>query len=260
MKKIAGLVIGISVVIALVMTGTFAFFSDTETTGDNTFTAGIIDLVMDPSEDDPGQAVASTDGTQLEFKPCETGYLTITLTPHADSNPMHVWKHIKLIEEDDRGEGDIPDAEQEWYDDPNNPSEKNDIDRYIHFDMTVNTDLVVITEDEGWLLTHNPDANTDFDPDPIDGSTANPAFDFNGVTCKWIYLGILDPAGDIEGEGPSSMTIVESFHMDAVVDNWAQGDVLTFVEEFYGVQVVSNDTPNPPGDELPGYGYDDAGS
>ncbi len=51
MKKIAGLVIGISVVIALVMTGTFAYFSDTETAVDNTFTAGTLDLKV--GDDDP---------------------------------------------------------------------------------------------------------------------------------------------------------------------------------------------------------------
>ena len=51
MKKIAGLAIGISVVIALVMTGTFAVFSDTETADENTFIAGTLDLQV--GSDDP---------------------------------------------------------------------------------------------------------------------------------------------------------------------------------------------------------------
>ena len=47
MKKIIGLGIAVAVIIALVTTGTFAVFSDTETSSPNTFTAGIIDLVVD---------------------------------------------------------------------------------------------------------------------------------------------------------------------------------------------------------------------
>jgi predicted ribosomally synthesized peptide with SipW-like signal peptide len=44
MKKILGLTIGILVVIAMVAVGTYAYFSDTETSSNNAFTVGTLDL------------------------------------------------------------------------------------------------------------------------------------------------------------------------------------------------------------------------
>jgi predicted ribosomally synthesized peptide with SipW-like signal peptide len=44
MKKILGLITALIAVIATLSVGTYAFFSDTETTGANTITAGIVDL------------------------------------------------------------------------------------------------------------------------------------------------------------------------------------------------------------------------
>jgi predicted ribosomally synthesized peptide with SipW-like signal peptide len=45
MKKIIGLTISAILLLALVAGGTYAYFSDTETSNDNTFTAGTLDLV-----------------------------------------------------------------------------------------------------------------------------------------------------------------------------------------------------------------------
>ena len=249
MKKIIGLSVAIALIIALIGTGTWALFSDTEETLDNTFTAGIIDL-----EVPVGGGVVTVPVTGLtDLKPCETGYITITLTPTADSNPMHVWKHIKTIIDEDRVDTTITEPEQAWYTDENSGVAKNDIDRYIHFDMTVNDTEVVILESEGWLLSHNgTTASGIFDPEIIAGAD-------NGVACHWIYLGILDPrtTGAYAGS-VTTMVIEQSFHMDGSVGNWAQSDILTFDEEFFALQVVGSPTlADLPGDavELPGYGF-----
>lgn len=50
MRKIIGLTIAAILVIGLVAGGTLAYFSDTETTTNNTFTAGTLDLDLGPSD------------------------------------------------------------------------------------------------------------------------------------------------------------------------------------------------------------------
>ena len=46
MKKYIGLGIAVAVVIGLIASGTWAVFTDTETTTGNTFTAGTIDIAV----------------------------------------------------------------------------------------------------------------------------------------------------------------------------------------------------------------------
>ncbi len=215
------------------------------TCGSHMFRAGIIDLELEQD----GSIVV--DGEIPDLKPCQTGYLVITLTATENSNPMAVWKHILDITDANRAENSITDAEQDYYDNFLGGTPKNDIDRYIHFDLWIEKggdpleynpgagDIMLIPESEGWLLSDNPNtAETAlFSPGVVDPTD-------NGVSCYWIYLGVLQP-----GE---SMVIVQSFHMDGTVDNWAQSDCLTFAEEFFAQQTVSS--PPPPGIELPGHG------
>lgn len=54
----------------------------------------------------------------------------------------------------------------------------------------------------------------------------------------WIPLGELSGAEDY--------TLNQSFHFDESVTNWAQGDSLSFIEEFYAVQSRNNPNPQPP--------------
>ncbi len=241
MKTILMSLMAIAIVVGLVGAGTFAYFSDTETSTGNTFTAGTIEL-QTPETD----GVVKTEGSVANLKPSETGLLTILLTPHPDSNPMHVWKHIVDITENDRDENEV--VEPECVSTPYNGTwfegactgvvtPKNDIDRYIHFDLFVNGVPLIVDED-GWLLSQNL---VDFDP-----VVTEPEHE-NGVTCYWIYLGILDP----NSEDPDElvMLIEQSFHMDKTVSNWAQSDELTFTEEFFVEQMGG---PGKTGDELPG--------
>jgi len=79
-KKIIGLGIAVAVVIALVTTGTFALFSDTETADDNTFTAGTLDLQV--GDNDP-----CTESVSLgsDISPTDSGNAAIWLTKNIGS-------------------------------------------------------------------------------------------------------------------------------------------------------------------------------
>jgi predicted ribosomally synthesized peptide with SipW-like signal peptide len=87
---------------------------------------------------------------------------------------------------------------------------KHDLENYLTYDLKIGED-VIIHFDDGAL--------------------------FPDVFSCWIPLGEI-PAGD---------TIVEqSFHFDETVTNWAQGDTLTFSEEFYAEQLSNNPNAAPP--------------
>ncbi len=199
MKKIIGLTIAAVLIISLVVGGTWAYFTDTETITGNTFTAGTIDLRLHSE----GTVFAST--TLPDMKPCQTGYLVITLS-NDGNNEMHVWKHIVDIDPatdyDENGINEPECVSTEYGgtwdsvgESCSNYTAKNDIDRYIHFDMWVtdtdpidtNGDVIVpttgdsswiIEESDNWLLTTN---TTDFTAMPVDPEDGD--LDFNGVSC-----------------------------------------------------------------------------
>ena len=96
MKKILISVMTLVLVLGLVGAGAFAWFSDTETSEDNTFTAGTLDLTVDGQDDPlvikftltdlkPGDATAGggywiTPGKTLVWKPKNVGSLPGKLT------------------------------------------------------------------------------------------------------------------------------------------------------------------------------------
>jgi hypothetical protein len=92
-----------------------------------------------------------------------------------------------------------------------NGTPKYNIQDYLDYDLTVNNTIIINSSDHIKL----PDA----------------------VSC-WIPLGELPGAVDV--------TMDQSFHFDSAVTNWAQGDNLTFTEEFYAVQSRNNPHPLPP--------------
>ena len=126
MKKILGLSIAIVLIIGLVAGGTWAYFSDTEKTTGNIFTAGTIDISLNPTG---GQDVVTVDG-DLELKPCQTGYIPVCITNDGD-NPCEVWKHIANVENREHGTSD---AELKYY--AAHPgSEANLLSNWIHYDL-----------------------------------------------------------------------------------------------------------------------------
>jgi hypothetical protein len=92
----------------------------------------------------------------------------------------------------------------------------------------------IIQESAGWLLSNN--AST-ADTDNFDPSVRDPSV--NGVVGNWIYLGKIGP-------GEDTMIIVQSFHMDSYVQNWAQTDKISFTEEILAQQTTPlADPPSP---------------
>jgi predicted ribosomally synthesized peptide with SipW-like signal peptide len=127
-KKIIGLIVGVAVVIGLVASGTWAVFTDTETITNNTFTAGTIDISLNPTD---GQAVATVSG-DLDLKPCQVGYTRIIVT-NDGTNPAEVWKHIANVVND---ENDVVEPEQAFYT-ANSGSDAYLLSDWIHYDMSV---------------------------------------------------------------------------------------------------------------------------
>ena len=232
MKKIIGLGIAVAVIIALVTTGTWAFFSDTETSSPNTFTAGTIDLEV--NTENPWASAAVT--TELEdLKPCETGYVTITLKNVGD-NEMDVWKMIKGVS-CSGGTNTYPSgtpvasSEPEWQEGGGvSYTETCDIDTVIIYDMWIEVggDPLVCEPGSGDLLI-------------VDEATG---LHIDDIATNYIYLDTL--AKD------ATMTVVQSYHMDEDTTNWAQGDEMTFTIEFFGQQTAGS--PTSPTPELSGYG------
>lgn len=108
--------------------GTYSYFSDTETSIGNIFTAGTIDININPTG---GQDVVTIDG-DVFLKPCQTGYTTTKIT-NVGTNPCEVWKHITNVDNREHG---ITEPEQEYYD-ANPGSENWLISDWIHYDMLV---------------------------------------------------------------------------------------------------------------------------
>ena len=127
-KKILLSIITIGLVASLAGTGILAYFSDTETSVENVFTAGTIDISIDSTG---GQEVVTVEGA-LDLKPCQTGYTTTKIT-NVGTNPATIWKHVTNVLNEENGETD---AEGKYY--TANPGSENWlISNWIHYDMLV---------------------------------------------------------------------------------------------------------------------------
>ncbi len=116
MKKIIISLSVVAAVAAAVVVGTTAFFSDTETSTGNTFTAGAIDLTVDNTSyrsNDAGAMVLSEETSWLlddltgqlffnfsDLKPGDIGEDTISL--HVDSNDAYLCAAVQLTDDSDQ--------------------------------------------------------------------------------------------------------------------------------------------------------------
>lgn len=123
MKKILGLSIAIVLIIGLVAGGTWAYFSDIETTTGNTFSAGTVDIQVD------GQNPWTASYTVEDIEPCYTGYITFTVR-NVGTSDVVVWKQLVV---DDQTGGAHP--ESELADDPNN--DLNNLASWTFYDLRI---------------------------------------------------------------------------------------------------------------------------
>lgn len=140
MKSLLGSIVVIGITVALITVGTHTYFTDTEINKKNIFTAGTIDISINPKN---GQQVTTLAG-DLDLKPCQTGYIKILI--HNDgTNPCEVWKHIYNVE---NKENRVVEPEREYYNawKEKNPDWKEqglippwewNISDWIHYDMLV---------------------------------------------------------------------------------------------------------------------------
>ena len=211
-KKIFMSLFTIGIVGAMMTGGAIAYFSDTEVSTNNTFTAGTIDISIDPAS---GQEVVTLEG-DLDLKPSQTGY-TYTSITNDGTNPCEVWKHIANVENREHG---IADAEAKYY--AAHPgSESYLMSNWIHYDLlafrslgyswsgeveTLEGEIITVeVEDGGSTVTWTIDYPIDADPGngkmapalviALDGDGQGPAYQIhnNDGACSaydwgtWLY-------------------------------------------------------------------------
>jgi predicted ribosomally synthesized peptide with SipW-like signal peptide len=120
-KKILASLLVIGVVAAVAGGSTFALFNDTETSEDNTFAAGELDLTVDWNETYNGefeeyQPAANINGTPIfnlsDIKPGDEGHAQVSL--NNEGNPAHVWMNATNTADLENGctepEADVDDS------------------------------------------------------------------------------------------------------------------------------------------------------
>jgi len=185
--------------------GTYSYFSDTETSKGNVFTAGTIDIAVDGNN--PWTKTYSAYLTDV--KPCDTREFTFVIT-NPGGNPVKVWKHITNIV-CAQGTETEPEKEEEAV-----TGARCWLPPYILYDLYVD----ISGDGQGFITIVDPVQQIRID----------------NINCMWIYLGKIPSGG--------SMTVKQSYHLasweDApvpAVTNWAQGDTMTFDIELYAEQV-----------------------
>ncbi len=213
-KKILVSLSVIAVVAAIGIGGTVAYFSDTETSEANLFTAGTIDIHV------KGDNFTWTEGALLDdMKPCYTDYINFTIyNDGSDPNPVNVWKHL-ILGVEETGAVSEPECDEQggtwtgpvsgcfW----NGAVDDNNISSIIDYDLIV------------WVYDYCDRLiwwQTIYDKDITVAE----------IACKEIYLGMIPVNGYMEVE--------QSYHMqDYESTNWAQGDIMPFDIEIKGIQL-----------------------
>ncbi|MBD3366391.1 hypothetical protein GF360_03595 [candidate division WWE3 bacterium] len=139
MKKILTSLLIIAAVGTFGYITTSAYFSDTETSEENTFTAGTINIAVD------GESPWTTTGTFSidDMKPGYVFYRDAEIT-NIGNNPADIWKRLSNMAYAD---GETSDAEE--------PGSDNNIGAVIRYDMSID-DEVLFDVDAGYVLDEGP--------------------------------------------------------------------------------------------------------
>jgi len=230
MKKILLSLLTIGIVSAGVFGATKAFFTDTETSTGNTFSAGIIDIAVDGQN--PWTATYS--GQLADMKPSEVRYIGFTVKNLENSNPVKLWKQIKITDQND-GTVTEPECEEgkgtwDGKECDGGYVERNNLAAYTIYDLYV-------CEVEASGNTCGQDDNGK----PTGGGwkpiiVEDQYVRLDNVDGAWIYLGQLDKGKELK--------VVQSYHLrswpgapEPEVGNWAQGDVMKFDIELMATQL-----------------------
>lgn len=224
MKKIIISLSIIGAVAAVAIGGTVAYFSDTETSTGNTFTAGTIDIAVNGSN----PWTQTNQFTFSDMKPSQVEYSNFTVN-NVGTNPVNVWKKVDVTVKGDEENG-VNEPECVAYGgtwvggnnqngvlgtdctgwDPNKV--KNDLSQVITYDLSVK--LKDLSQTVVWEQTLY---NMDKTISQINGSGT--------------FLGMI-PSG-------WHMDVVESYHMKGQeTGNEYQSDKMTFDITLTGQQLT----------------------
>ena len=202
----------VSIILAGSYTG--AFFSDTETSTDNTFSAGTIDISVD--DQNPW-----TETFSFDIVPGDTKEINFVVK-NTGQTPVRVWEIIKNVVTSENGI--IMTSEQNWYDVYNGGNPKNDIDSAIVYEMYVNGNLA-IAQEAGITISQ----------------------------IKNYYVNLVETLAKDEGQTLVSdgilypgetVTVTQKYHFIEETENWAQSDIMTFDIEILAQQINAPEPVN----------------
>ena len=217
MKKIAISLGIIGVVAAIVIGATTAYFSDTETSAGNTFTAGTIDIAID------GQNPWIGNYKLGDLKPSETAYINFRIN-NVGQNPVNISKKLYNIvgnggavqEYNCDGIGNVS-SEPECEAEQGLGKREDDIQKVTTYDLSVKVYADEESEPLWWQTIYS---------DAEDKSIADVYGDNGG---NYVKLGMIPVGG--------YMMVTQSYHLSGEADNEYQGDGLTFNIEVKGDQL-----------------------
>lgn len=234
MKKILISLAMIAAVGAIVVGATTAYFSDTETSTGNTFTAGTIDIAVD------NQNPWTNTFTLADMKPGYTDNITFDIqNTGSGANPVDVYKKITNIVEGTGTQSEpecAADAENGTWNESTktctSPTLPNDdLSSQIIYDLNVE---VYQGANKIWWQTLYLDS---------ENKTIDNVYDHG----QEVYLGMI-PAG-------GHMIVKQSYHFKEGAGNVYQGDKMTFNiqvrgEQLQGTAVLENKTGAPDWDVI----------
>ncbi len=218
----------IAAIAAIAVGGTVAYFSDTETSTGNTFTAGTIDIAVEGEN----PWLQTTTLNVVDMKPSQHEY-TEYVIKNVGTNPVNIFKKVSNFDETDGtiSESECTDGLGTWTEGPpsicdGNYDPKNDISSVVRYDMSV------------WIYNEDPRSNPNAQP-------------------KWWQIIYTDGMGktlsaveDIDvllGMLPAEwyMKVQQSYHMDGNAGNEYQGDDMSFDitltgEQLKGIVLMDN--------------------
>jgi predicted ribosomally synthesized peptide with SipW-like signal peptide len=184
---------------------TKAFFTDTETSANNTFSAGTIDIAVDNNNPWTRKGYALTD-----MKPSQTDYIDFVVH-NVGTNPVNLYKKLGNFVTSDGGQSESEClAENGSWDGEactNRQNPQDNVDTQIRYDLRVE------------LYNHNPETGGN----PYWRETIYQDSDnvrLSALLNKNIYLGMI-PAGHY-------LKVMQSYHLDSDTGNEYQGDSLSF--------------------------------
>lgn len=200
----------IVVAVLLIGAGTYAYFSDTQTSGLNLFTTGSIALAVNGNTPWTGSFTASLTG----LVPGTTSWGNVTLS-NIGQNPMDVWVEITNVQTSSLGSNYPKSLE---------PA-ATDINGVCRYGLIVaGTNVVSPT---GYTISTGSHQLT--------GVTT-------GVTGQYMWLGNIAPGG--------TLNVNQSFCLDSATTNWAQDDQMSFNVVFYAQQSQGTPQPAAPTPQL----------